>query len=311
MDHVSTDKFSIFHADTIEVARKIPDRSVDFSVYSPPFSSLFVYSPSPRDLGNVSSDDEFFESYDFLVQEQIRAMKPGRLIAIHCMQLPTSKTKDGYIGIKDFRGGIIRAHQRRGMIYHSEVCIWKCPVAAVTRTKALGLLYKQVRKDSAMSRQGFADYLVVMRTPGDNAEPVTKTEDTFPVERWQRYASPVWATTGAPDDEGFLRCSADETEDPDGGIDPGNTLQAHAAREENDERHLAPLQFEVIRRAVRLWSSPGEVVWSPFAGIGSEGYVALQEGRRFLGAELKASYFRMAVKNLHAVANPAQRGLFE
>lgn len=294
------DRWSLFNADTVEVARSLPDRSVDFAVYSPPFSSLYVYSASSFDMGNVRDDAAFFEQYDFLVREQARVMKPGRLIAIHCMTMPLSRERDGVIGLKDFRGDLVRAHQRRGFIFHSEVCLWKDPVTQMQRTKALGLLHKQIRKDSAMSRQGLADYLVIMRTPGQNPEPIAHTSEEFPVERWQRYASPVWATLGAPDDEGFAVCSAEETSDPSSGINPSNTLQARSAREHEDERHLAPLQLEVIRRAINLWTNKGDIVWSPFAGIGSEGVVALEMGRRFIGAELKSSYYRQAVANLKA-----------
>ena len=298
------DGWAMYHADTIEVARNLPTASVDFSVFSPPFSSLYVYSDSPRDMGNVRSDAEFFENYGFLIREQIRVMKPGRLVAIHCMLLPTSKAMSGVIGLKDFRGDIIRAYQAAGFIFHSEVTIWKNPVTAMQRTKALGLLHKQIRKDSSMSRQGIADYLVIMRTPGENPEPVSHTPETFPVERWQRYASPVWASTSGVDDEGFLICGDDEVAgDPSSGINANNTLQFRSAREHSDERHICPLQLEVIRRAVRLWTNPGDVVWSPFAGIGSEGYVAVQEGRRFIGAELKRSYFEAACRNLQNVKN--------
>jgi hypothetical protein len=299
LNQVSGEGFVLYHADTVEVARQLPDHSADFSVFSPPFASLYVYSDSPRDMGNVRDHAEFFENYAFLVREQFRVMKPGRLVAIHCMQLPTSKERDGFIGLRDFRGDIIRAYQREGFVYHSEVCIWKDPVTAMQRTKALGLLHKQIRKDSAMSRQGIADYLVVMRTPGTNPEPIAHTPEGFPVERWQRYASPVWATVGGVDDEGFGICSDRQNDDdPTSGIDAGDTLQYRSAREHADERHVCPLQLQVIRRAVRLWSNPGDTVWSPFAGIGSEGYVALQEGRRFVGAELKRSYFEMAGRNL-------------
>lgn len=301
--------WALYHADTIELARVLPSDSMDFSIFSPPFSSLYVYSDSPRDLGNVRSDAEFFENYSFLVREQMRVMKPGRLMAIHCMLLPTSKERDGFIGLKDFRGDLIRAYQREGFVFHSEVCIWKDPVTAMQRTKALGLLHKQIKKDSAMSRQGIPDYLVVMRKPGVNPSPVTHTDKTFPVERWQRYASPVWATFDSVDDEGFLVCSDDQrADDPSSGINMSDTLQYRSAREHSDERHICPLQLDVIRRAVRLWTNPGDTVWSPFAGIGSEGYVALQEERRFIGAELKRSYFEQAARNLTSAVK--QRSLF-
>ncbi len=299
---VVTERFALYHGDTVDVAKGLPSQSVDFSVFSPPFASLYTYSASDRDLGNVRNDAEFFAHYDFLIAETVRVMKPGRLVAIHCMLMPTSKTRDGHIGLRDFRGEIIRAYEKHGFIFHSEICIWKDPVTAMQRTKALGLLHKTIRKDSAMSRQGIADYVVVMRTPLDNTEPIAHTAESFPVERWQRYASPVWVTTGTVDDEGFLGCSAEENGSDSSGINPSNTLQFRSAREHNDERHICPLQLGVIRRCVRLWSNPGEIVWSPFAGIGSEGYVAIEEGRRFVGAELKRAYFDQAAKNLAAAA---------
>lgn len=306
------DRFAIYNADTVEIARGLKSDSIDFSVFSPPFSSLYTYSNSPRDMGNVRDDKQFFEHFAYLVTEQFRAMKPGRLVAMHCMQIPTSKARDGYIGLRDFRGDLIRAYQAAGFIYHSEVCIWKDPVTAMQRTKALGLLHKTIRSDSSMSRQGIADYLVIMRKPGTNPDPIAHTREDFPVEMWQRFASPVWATFETVDDDGFYVCTDKElASDPSSGIDPGNTLQAKSAREHDDERHLAPLQLDVIRRAVRLWTNPNDVVWSPFAGIGSEGYVSLQEGRRFIGAELKSSYYAQAVRNLLAVCTERQGSLFE
>lgn len=269
------DKFSLWNGDCVDVAKSLPDNSIDFGIYSPPFESLYVFSNSERDMGNNASSEDFWNHYKFLIAENMRIMKPGRLIAIHCMNLPTSKARDGFIGIKDFRGEIIRAHQDVGFIYHSEVCIWKDPVVAMQRTKALGLLYKQLRKDSAMSRQGIADYLVVMRKPGENPEPVTKTHDSFPVDKWQQYASPVWMD-----------------------INQTRTLQYISARENDDERHISPLQLDVIERSIELWTNPNDIVYSPFAGIGSELYVALQMGRRGVGSELKGSYFELAKKNL-------------
>lgn len=295
-------RFAAYHGDTVDVARSLPDHSVHFSVFSPPFSSLYTYSASDRDMGNVKNDAQFFEHYGYLIREQLRVMMPGRLVAIHCMLLPTSKARDGVIGLKDFRGDIIRAYQAAGFIFHSEVVIWKNPVTAMQRTKALGLLHKQIKKDSAMSRQGIPDYVVVMRAPGVNPEPVSHTAETFPVGRWQQYASPVWVSTEGVDDEGFEipRDPKTREDDDEGGIHQGNTLNARAAREHDDERHLCPLQLGVIRRALRLWSNPNDVVWSPFMGCGSEGVVALEQGRYFIGAELKDSYYRMAVANLTA-----------
>jgi DNA modification methylase len=304
--NVTTDRYAVYNADTVEVARALDSKSVDFSVFSPPFSSLLIYSASDRDMGNVRSNEQFFKHYDYLIKEQARVMRPGRIVAIHCMNLPTSKERDGYIGLKDFRGDIIRAYQKHGFIYHSEVTVWKNPVTAMQRTKALGLLHKTIRKDSSMSRQGIPDYLVVMRTPGGNETPVAHTAEEFPVERWQRYASPVWVTTNGVDSEGFEVCVDVNGDDGEsGGIDQGNTLQVRSAREHADERHLCALQLGVIRRSIRLWSNPNDVVWSPFTGIGSEGVVSLEEGRRFVGAELKGSYYRQAVRNLEIATNQA------
>lgn len=280
--------WTAFYGDTVDVAREMPSDSVDFAVFSPPFASLYTYSNSPRDMGNVRNDEEFFAHYRFLVEQQMRVMKPGRLTSIHCMLMPTSKERDGYIGLRDFRGDIIRAYQHAGFIFHSEVVIWKDPVTAMQRTKALGLLHKQIKKDSAMSRQGIPDYVVTMRKPGVNPDPVSHTDGSFPVRKWQRYASPVWMD-----------------------INPSDTIQFRAAREHDDERHICPLQTGVIRRCVDLWTNPGDVVWSPFMGIGSEGYVAIQEGRRFVGAELKRSYFEQACKNLREAESAPQGLLFE
>lgn len=295
-----TDRFTAWHADTVEVARALPDSSADFSVFSPPFASLYTYSNSPRDMGNVKDDAEFFAHYAFLIREQFRVMKPGRLVSIHCMLMPTSKERDGYIGLRDFRGDIIRAYQAAGFIFHSEVCIWKNPVTAMQRTHAKGLLHKTILGDSSCSRQGLADYLVTMMRPGENAEPIehwatnpdgtikgNPERENFEVMRWQRYASPVWMD-----------------------IDPSDTLQYRSARENDDERHICPLQLGVIRRAVELWSNPNDVVWSPFMGIGSEGVVALEMGRRFIGAELKASYYGQACRNLREAETVKQHDLF-
>jgi len=282
------DRFSIYNMDCVDLAKSLPEKSIDFSVYSPPFESLFVFSNSERDMGNNASSADFWTHYRFLIAEHIRIMKPGRLVAIHCMQLPTSKARDGYIGLKDFRGEIIRAHQEAGFIYHSEVCIWKDPVVAMQRTKALGLLYKQLRKDSAMSRQGIADYLVIMRKPGENQEPVTHTHESFPVDMWQRYASPVWMD-----------------------INQSKTLQYMSARESDDERHISPLQLEVIERAIELWTNPNDLVYTPFLGIGSEVYTALKMGRRGIGSELKSSYFKLAVENCKSAVVDNQSDLFQ
>jgi hypothetical protein len=259
----------------VEVVREIPTDSIHYTIFSPPFASLYTYSASDRDMGNCKDQAEFLAHFSFLVQELYRVTMPGRLVSFHAMNLPTSKTHHGYIGLRDFRGDLIRLFEDKGWIFHSEVCIWKDPVTAMQRTKALGLLYKQLKKDSAMSRQGIPDYLVTMRKPGENPQRVTHTEQSFPVGVWQNYASPVWMD-----------------------INPSDTLQFRSAREHEDERHICPLQLQVIQRGIELWSNPGDTVLSPFAGIGSEGYVALQNGRKFIGVELKRSYWETACENL-------------
>lgn len=301
-----------YHSDCIEAIRELPSESIDYSIFSPPFASLYTYSASDRDLGNCATHEDFYEHMGYLVPELLRVMKPGRLLSFHCMQLPTSKTRDGVIGLTDFRGILIKSFQDHAWIYHSEVCIWKDPVTAMQRTKALGLLHKTIRTDSSMSRQGIADYLVTMRKPGKNPEPITHTAESFPVERWQRYASPVWATQHGVDDEGFVKfCNPTRDNADRSGIDQGDTLQYTSAREDNDEKHICPLQLDVIRRAVRLWTNPNDVVLSPFMGIGSEGYVSLTEGRRFVGTELKASYYQQACRNLErAAGGEKQSSLF-
>lgn len=270
-----TNDFAIYNGDCIEIMPNIPTESIGYSIFSPPFSSLYCYSNSPRDMGNSKDDDEFFFHFQFLIKELYRVLKNGRLVSFHCMNLPTSKVKDGFIGLKDFRGDLIRAFQAEGFIFHSEVVIWKDPVIAMQRTKALGLLWKQIKKDSSMSRQGIPDYLITMRKPGINEEPIAHTAEEFPVSLWQNYASPVWMD-----------------------INPSDTLQYRSARQAEDERHICPLQLQVIERGLELWSNPGDIVLSPFAGIGSEGYVSIQKNRRFIGIELKLSYYAQAVKNL-------------
>lgn len=315
-DYSQGKNYIAYNADCIEVANELDDNSLDFIIYSPPFASLYTYSNDERDMGNCASNEEFFEHFDFLIKQMYRALAPGRLMAVHCMNLPSSKQNDGFIGIKDFRGDLIRAFQAEGFIYHSEVCIWKDPVTAMQRTKALGLLHKTIKKDSSLSRQGIADYLVVMRKQGDNEKPIegelTYYVGTDPaagfrsierldrslmwivdhsgatnIDTWQRYASPVWMD-----------------------INQTRTLQYQNARAEDDERHICPLQLDVIERAMQLWTAPGDVVFSPFMGIGSEGYVALQMGRKFIGAELKESYFALASRNLDEAENVRQVDLF-
>lgn len=285
LDQVIGENFAMYQGDCVEVLRGLPANSIDYSIFSPPFASLYTYSNSPRDMGNVRNDAEFFEHFAHLVIELRRIMKPGRVLSFHCMQLPTSKERDGYIGLKDFRGDLIRAFQSQGFIYASEVCIWKNPVTAMQRTKALGLLHKTVRGNASMSRQGIADYLVTVRAPGEVIDRVTHDPAQYPVDKWQKIASPIWSD-----------------------IDPNDTLQFRSAREHDDERHICPLQLEVIRRGVDLWTNPNDVILSPFAGIGSEGYAALEMGRRFIGVELKASYYQQACRNLQSVGD--QSSLF-
>jgi len=277
------DGWTMMLGDCVERIREIESDSIGFSVFSPPFASLYTYSNSDRDMGNSKTDEEFSDHFAFLVGELYRVLMPGRLVSFHCMNLPTSKERDGFIGIKDFRGELIKMFQDVGFIYHSEVTIWKDPVTAMQRTKALGLLNKQKNKDSALSRQGIPDYLVTMRKPGQNPKPITHTNEDFPISVWQKYASPVWMD-----------------------INPSNTLQYRAARENSDERHICPLQLDVIERAVKLWSNPGDVVLSPFGGIGSEGYIAVKDGREFIGIELKKSYFDLACKNLAAAVDESK-----
>lgn len=261
--------------DCVDVVGEMDADSIDYTIFSPPFSSLYTYSNSDRDMGNSDGDDQFMDHFSYLVEDMLRVTKPGRLLSFHCTNIPAMKSRDGFIGIKDFRGELIRSFVDVGWIYHSEVCIWKDPVTAMQRTKALGLLHKQIKKDSCMSRQGLADYLVTMRKPGDNPDRVTHTNESFPVDRWQRYASPVWMD-----------------------INPTRTLQYRDARESDDERHICPLQLDVIERAIDLWTNPGDLVMSPFGGIGSEPVTAIDMGRRAVAVELKRSYWDLAVRNL-------------
>ncbi len=273
--------------DCVDYVRKMKTASIHYSIFSPPFASLYTYSASMRDMGNCRTYSEFYEHFSYLAADLYRVTMPGRNLSFHCMNLPISKERDGYIGVADFRGDLIRIFQKAGFIFHSEVCIWKDPVTAMQRTKAIGLLHKQLKKDSCMSRQGIPDYLVTMRKHGENPERVAHMTGDFPVSQWQEWASPVWMD-----------------------IDPSDTLQRTSAREHDDERHICPLQLEVIRRALILWSNPGDTVLSPFAGIGSEGYVAIRQHRKFIGIELKESYYVQALANLK-VAKVDSRTLFD
>jgi hypothetical protein len=284
LNYASGPNWTAYQGDCVSVLRQFPAECIDFSVYSPPFGSLFVYSESAADMGN-STDEQFTEHYGYLVQEKYRLTKPGRLTAVHCSDLPMTKWKDGAVGIKDFSGDIIRLHQDAGWIFHSRRTIWKDPVVEMTRTKHVGLLYKQLRKDSSKSRGGMPDYLLTFIKPGDNASPIMHTPETFPLEQWQEWASPVWMT-----------------------VQQSNVLNVKAARTANQERHLCPLQLDVIERALVMWSNAGDTVLSPFMGIGSEGYCSLKAGRRFVGVELKAEYWREACEYLRGA--DAQADIF-
>lgn len=272
------DDFSAYNGDSVDVLRQFPDECIDFSVYSPPFGSLFVYSESAADMGN-STDEEFREHYAHLVREKYRLTKPGRITAVHCSDLPMTKWREGAVGIKDFSGDIIRIHEAAGWILHSRRTIWKDPVVEMTRTKHVGLLYKQLRKDSIKSRGGMPDYLLTFVKPGENAEPIEHTPEEFPLDQWQKWASPVWE-----------------------GINQTRVLNVKSARSAEDERHLCPLQLDVIERALVMWSNEGDTVLSPFMGIGSEGYCAVAMNRRFIGVELKPQYWRQAVDNIKSKA---------
>jgi len=286
LDSYSGQQFMAYNGDCVSVARQLADDSVGFSIYSPPFQNIFVYSDSEADIGNCATDEEFNQHYQFLTRELFRLTKPGRLTAVHCSDLPSSKWKDGVIGLKDFPADIVRIHQAEGWIFHSRICVWRDPVVEMTRTKALGLLYKQLKKDSTRSRMGLADYVLVFRKPGDNAEPVEQRPENFPVSQWQQWASPVWMD-----------------------INQTNTLNVKMAKDGADERHLCPLQLDLIERAVTMWSNPGDVVLSPFMGIGSEGVTSLKLKRKFIGIELKPSYFKHACRYLEA--QESQQDMFE
>lgn len=292
LDQVQGRSYMLYQGDSCEILKGIPDNSIHYSVTSIPFASLYTYSNSDRDMGNSRNYDEFEEHYMFLGKEWFRIMMQGRLVSIHCMNLPSMKERDGVIGLKDFRGDVIRWMQSCGFIFHSEVCIWKNPVTEMQRTKALGLLHKQIKKDSAMSRMGIPDYVVTFRKPGDDPEPITHTNETYPVGHWQEVASPVWEQYPSPvwwD------------------INQSATLQRKSARAENDERHICPLQLPVIERCIELWSNPGDIVLDPFDGIGSTGYQAIKMGRRHVGVELKRSYYEQAAANLAAAEQESEK----
>lgn len=287
-------KYRAIHGDCVEEVAKLPDNSIDFSIFSPPFAELYVYSDDIRDMGNCKDYEEFFVHFQFLVKELARVIKSGRLVAVHCMDLPAMKGKDGYIGLKDFSGMLIQAFEKEGFIYHDRITIWKSPVVEMTRTKSIGLLHKTIKKDSSLSRTGIPDYILVFRNAGDNLVPIThqetneKKENYLPVNLWQKYAEPVWYD-----------------------INYSDTLQYTSAREDKDEKHICPLQLETIRRCLHLWSNEGDTVLSPFGGIGSEGYESLRLNRNYIGIELKESYYKQMQRNLkRMIADKMQPKLF-
>lgn len=280
LDQAEGQDWVLYQGDCVDVIQGVPDRSVGLCLYSPPFSNLYCYSDSERDMGNAVDDREFIQHYEFLVRELLRVTRPGRLCAVHCKDLVDYKGSDGRAGLRDFPGELIRIHESAGWKYHSRITVWKCPVREMQRTKAHGLLYKQLRRDSTFSRQGLAEYVLVFRKWADEGQevaPVTHTEESFPLARWQEWASPVWMD-----------------------IDQTNVLNVELAREDGDEKHTCPLQLDLIERCVALWSNPGDVVLSPFAGVGSEGVGALKTGRSFVGIELKRSYWERGVRELRA-----------
>lgn len=280
IEQVIDKRYAIYNGDSCEVIKDIPDNSIHYTVFSPPFASLYTYSNSDRDMGNSKNDNEFYEHFKFLASELYRITMPGRLLSFHCMDLPLMKERDGVIGLKDFPSLVRQIFEDCGFIYHSKVTIWKNPVTEMQRTKALGLLHKQIKKDSAMSRQGIPDYIVTMRKPGDNPERITHTIESFPISVWQNYASPVWMD-----------------------IRQSDTLQRKSARAEKDERHICPLQLEVIQRCIELWTNPNDIVFDPFGGIGSTSYTALTMGRRTISSELKESYFAQMKANVDVAIN--------
>lgn len=289
------ENFAMYHGDCVEVIKGIPDNSIHYSIFSPPFSSLFTYSNSERDMGNSKTDEEFLIHFGFLVEHLFRVIMNGRLVSVHCMNIPSMKERDGVIGLKDFRGDIIRLFQSHGFIYHSEVLIRKDPLIEAVRTKAIGLAHKQIVKDSAMCRQGLPDYICTFRKPGENPERVTHPEGfqkyvgiNEPKEKGIKYSHNVW------------RRYADSVWDD---INQTDTLNYRMARDQEDERHICPLQLQSIERCIELWTNEGDTVLSPFGGIGSEGYQSLLQGRKYIGIELKESYYKHAVKHLEMVEN--------
>lgn len=299
-NYTSGDGWEAYHGDSCEVLKGLEDNSIGYHIFSPPFSALYTFSNSDRDLSNCKDDNEFYEHFKFIIKELYRILKPGRNLSFHVMNTTLQKARDGVLGVKDLRGDMIRLFQEVGFVYHSEVCIWKDPGMAMIRTKHIGLLHKQVKKDSCVSRQGLADYLVTMSKPGENMEPVSglldhyvgmndikqrDSEEFQSVEIWNKYASPVWMD-----------------------IDPSDTLQYRSARDEKDEKHMTPTQLQVIHRALQLWTNPGDIVLTPFGGIGSEGYEAIKMGRKAVLIELKDSYYNQLVKNMKMAVRETKEG---
>lgn len=280
LEQVIKNDYAIYNGDSVEITKEIPDNSIHYTLFSPPFEGLYVYSNSDRDMGNCKGDDEFYHHFIYLAKELYRITMPGRLLSFHCMDLPLMKQRDGVIGLKDFPGLMLKIFQDCGFIYHSRVTIFKNPVTEMQRTKALGLLHKQIKKDSSMSRQGIPDYIITVRKPGENPEKITHTDESFPVGVWQNYASPVWMD-----------------------IRQSDTLQRTSARAEKDERHICALQLGVIQRCIELWTNPNDIVFDPFGGIGSTAYVALKMGRRAISSELKESYFEQMKNNVEVALN--------
>lgn len=279
-------QWAIYNADCIEFLGSVPEGLIDLAIFSPPFSDLFVYSDSERDMGNCSGHAEFMEHYAYFAKNLYRAMKPGRMTCVHCTDLPSRKGRDGFIGLHDFSGDLIKAHQQAGFIYHARCTVWKDPVIEMQRTKALGLLYKQLKKDSAMSRVGMPDYILFFRKDEPNPEPITHTPDDLPVDLWQEFASPVWMN-----------------------VNQTKVLNGRIARSDKDEKHICPLQLDIINRCLRLYSNAGDLVLDPFNGIGSTGFEAIRLGRKYLGVELKPEYARQAAKFLQG-AEASQETLF-
>lgn len=292
LDHASGDNWTLFNGDCVEVMRQLPDESLGMSIFSPPFAQLFIYSESERDMGNCNDEAHFLECYRHVASELFRLTKPGRICVVHCTDLPRTKSVHGHVGLYDFPADLRKAHEEAGWTYHSRVTIWKDPVVEMQRTKALGLLYKQLCKDSTRSRMGMPDYLLVFRKDvGDESlsDPVGKDKAKFPVDQWQQWASPVWMD-----------------------INQTKVLNNYRdGRDPEDEKHICPLQLDLIERCIRMWSNPGDVVLSPFTGIGSEGFEALRAGRKFIGAELKPGYFKTACKNLRDAEMQGASSLFE